>query len=129
MPRSSLPNAFVHRASDGRVMCDLLESCEQYMAKGRVLMQRSWVQGLLPAQVRLAVQNRQGWAQVPAETVQPGNLIVVLPGDCVPVDGTVVEGTTSLNEAALTGEPMPVTVTSGAASYCCSYPAAYLSSP
>ena len=73
------------------------------------------MQGLLPAQVRLAVQNRQGWAYVPAETVQPGNLTVVLPGDCVPVDGTVVEGASSLNESALTGEPMPVTVSAGAA--------------
>ena len=72
------------------------------------------MQGLLPAQVRLAVQNRQGWAYVPAETVQPGNLTVVLPGDCVPVDGTVVEGASSLNESALTGEPMPVTVSAGA---------------
>ena len=71
------------------------------------------MQGLLPAQVRLAVQNRQGWAYVPAETVQPGNLTVVLPGDCVPVDGTVVEGASSLNESALTGEPMPVTVSTG----------------
>lgn len=118
VPTFSLPNALVHTASYGRVMRDLLESCKQYMAKGQVSMQRSWVQGLLPAQVRLAVQNRQGWAQVPAETVQPGNLIVVLPGDCVPVDGTVVEGASSLNESALTGEPMPVNVTSGAASYC-----------
>ena len=75
-----------------------------------------WVQGLLPTQVRLAVQNRQGWAYVPAETVQPGNLTVVLPGDCVPVDGTVVEGASSLNESALTGEPMPVTVSAGAVS-------------
>ena len=74
-----------------------------------------WLQGLLPAQVRLAVQNRQGWAQVPAETLCPGNLIVVLPGDCVPVDGKVVEGASSLNESALTGEPMPNTVTPGAA--------------
>ncbi|CAL5219715.1 g1607 [Coccomyxa viridis] len=89
---------------------------------GRTLEQRAKLQassdmvalrGLLPAQVRLAVQNRQGWAYVPAETVQPGNLTVVLPGDCVPVDGTVVEGASSLNESALTGEPMPVTVSTG----------------
>ena len=60
------------------------------------------------------MQNRQGWAQVPAETLQPGDMVVVLPGDCMPVDGTVVEGTSSLNESALTGEPMPVTVSSGA---------------
>ena len=73
------------------------------------------MQGLLPAQVRLAVQNRQGWAQVPVETVCPGNAIVVLPGDCVPVDGIVIEGASSLSEAALTGEPMPITVTPGAA--------------
>lgn len=67
------------------------------------------VQGLLPATVRLAVGNRQGWSTVPAEAVQPGALLVVLPGDRLPVDGVVVEGTSTLDESALTGEPLPIT--------------------
>lgn len=59
--------------------------------------------------MRLAVANRRGWKQVPAEAVQPGALLVVLPGDRLPVDGVVVEGTSTLDESALTGEPLPVT--------------------
>lgn len=71
------------------------------------------LQGLLPASVRLAVQNREGWKQVPAEAVQPGNVLVVLPGDRMPVDGVILEGTTTLDESALTGEALPVTRAAG----------------
>lgn len=42
-----------------------------------------------------------------AESVAEGDLVRVLPGETIPVDGRVVAGTTSVNEAVLTGEPMP----------------------
>ena len=74
----------------------------------------SLLQALLPASVRLAVHNRQGWKQVPADAVQPGDHLVVLPGDRLPVDGTVVEGASSLDESALTGEALPVAKGPGA---------------
>jgi len=41
------------------------------------------------------------------ENVAEGDLVCVLPGETIPVDGRVVAGTTSVNEAVLTGEPMP----------------------
>ena len=41
------------------------------------------------------------------ESVAEGDLVCVLPGEMIPVDGRVVAGTTSVNEAVLTGEPMP----------------------
>ena len=41
------------------------------------------------------------------ESVAEGDLVRVLPGETIPVDGRVVAGTTSVNEAVLTGEPMP----------------------
>ena len=44
---------------------------------------------------------------VAPETVQPGDVIVVKPGEKVPLDGTVVEGSTSLDTVALTGESLP----------------------
>lgn len=50
---------------------------------------------------------------MPAETVVAGDEIVVLPGDKVPVDGMVLSGRSNINEAALTGEPLPVLVTEG----------------
>ncbi len=45
---------------------------------------------------------------VPVSEVEVGNLFLVKPGEAIPVDGTVAEGVSSVNEAALTGESMPV---------------------
>lgn len=45
---------------------------------------------------------------VPAEEVQVGDLLRVLPGETVPVDGVVVSGQTSINQAVMTGESLPV---------------------
>jgi Cu+-exporting ATPase len=46
--------------------------------------------------------------QVPLETVTVGNRLRVKPGEKVPVDGTVLEGTSRVDESMITGEPMPV---------------------
>ena len=46
--------------------------------------------------------------EVPAEAVRPGDLVLVRPGESIPVDGEVVSGESAVNEAALTGESMPV---------------------
>ena len=46
--------------------------------------------------------------EVPIEQVKKGDLFVVRPGENIPVDGIVVDGTSAVNEAALTGESIPV---------------------
>lgn len=46
--------------------------------------------------------------QIPVEQVQVGDLVLVRPGGSVPVDGVVVEGVSSVDESALTGESIPV---------------------
>ncbi|MGN0986216.1 MAG: heavy metal translocating P-type ATPase [Otoolea sp.] len=46
--------------------------------------------------------------EVPIEQVRKGALFVVRPGESIPVDGVVVEGHSAVNEAALTGESLPV---------------------
>lgn len=51
--------------------------------------------------------------QVEPETVEIGSVIVVKPGERVPLDGTVLDGASSLNLAALTGESVPVDVKAG----------------
>ena len=51
--------------------------------------------------------------QVEPETVEIGSVIVVKPGERVPLDGTVLDGASSLNLAALTGESVPVDVKPG----------------
>ena len=51
--------------------------------------------------------------QVPLETVAVGNRLRVKPGEKVPVDGTVLEGTSRIDESMITGEPMPVVKAAG----------------
>ena len=51
--------------------------------------------------------------QVDPDEVEIGSTIVVQPGEKVPIDGTVVEGTSTLNTAALTGESLPREVQTG----------------
>ena len=46
--------------------------------------------------------------KVPIDEVKKGNVFVVRPGENIPVDGVVLEGTSAVNEAALTGESIPV---------------------
>lgn len=51
--------------------------------------------------------------EIPADEVAPGMTVVVRTGDLVPVDGVVLSGRASVNEATLTGEPFPVPKSSG----------------
>ena len=51
--------------------------------------------------------------QVDPDDVEIGTIIVVQPGERVPIDGVIVEGTSALNTAALTGESLPRDVQSG----------------
>ncbi len=46
--------------------------------------------------------------EIPTQQLMKGDLFVVKPGSLIPVDGIVVEGTSSINEAAITGESIPV---------------------
>lgn len=50
---------------------------------------------------------------IPAEAVEVGMKVVIKPGEVLPVDGVVTSGTSSLSEADLTGEPVPVRKTEG----------------
>jgi P-type Cu+ transporter len=53
-------------------------------------------------------------ADVPLDDVRPGDRLRVRPGEKVPVDGVVLEGTTSVDESMVTGEPVPVEKGAGA---------------
>ena len=50
---------------------------------------------------------------IPAEQVQVGDTLLVLPGECVPVDGVILSGQTSINQAVMTGESLPVDKSAG----------------
>ena len=63
----------------------------------------------MPATARLLVGSGSDWREVPAEALSPGEQVVVLPGEPVPVDGLVTSGRSSVDESPLTGEALPVT--------------------
>lgn len=63
--------------------------------------------GLAPKTAR-KVESDGTENDVPIETVHPGDLLRVRPGEKVPVDGVVMEGRSSVDESMLTGEPIPV---------------------
>ena len=66
---------------------------------------------LRPETVNLLVR---GTVRVtPAERVLPGALVLVRPGDRIPLDGTVVSGESRIDTAPITGEPVPVRVAEG----------------
>jgi Cu2+-exporting ATPase len=55
----------------------------------------------------------QAAIEIPAEDVKVGEWLRVLPGEKIPVDGEIIQGQTTINEAMLTGEAMPVLKTQG----------------
>ena len=60
------------------------------------------------ARVRREQDGAVVWRELPVEALMPGDVFLVRPGEAVPVDGEVVDGASSVNEAMLTGESMPV---------------------
>lgn len=81
-------------------------------AKGRT---GAAIQSLLGLQVRSARVLRDGeTVEVDVDALGVGDTIFVRPGERIPVDGEVVDGTSNVDESMITGEPVPVTKAAGA---------------
>lgn len=81
------------------------------MSKGRTTDALKSLMKLAP---KTAVLIRDGKeVEVGIEEVQTGDIFAVRPGENIPVDGIILEGTTAVNESALTGESIPVDKTTG----------------
>nr|WP_252894421.1 hypothetical protein [Veillonella denticariosi] len=66
---------------------------------------------LTPTTARIV---RNGKEEVmPADIVSVGDVVRVLPGEVIPVDGTIVTGDTAIDQSVMTGESMPVDKTVG----------------
>ncbi len=73
------------------------------------------IHSLLKLRPDKALVKRNGGTElVRVETLQVGDIVVVRPGEHIPVDGRITEGTSSVDESSLTGESMPVSKTVGA---------------
>ncbi|MBI2272332.1 MAG: copper-translocating P-type ATPase [Bacteroidetes bacterium] len=62
--------------------------------------------GLQPKTVTLVLDNNET-KEIPVSQVQAGNLLLVKPGEKIPVDGSVVNGNSYVDESMITGEPIP----------------------
>ena len=81
-------------------------------AKGRTSEAISRLMGLQAKTAR--VQRGAEFVDVALDEVQPGDVVQVRPGDRVPVDGTVLTGSSFVDEAMISGEPVPVMKSEGA---------------
>lgn len=75
---------------------------------------RGAIKALLGLRPKTARVERDGAeADIPIEDVRIGDVVLVRPGEKVPVDGEVTDGTSNVDESMLTGEPLPVAKTAG----------------
>ena len=79
----------------------------------------SAVRKLLDLQPKMAkvLRRKEGGdreeVEIPIEQVQEGDIMIIRPGERIPTDGTVIEGSSSIDESAITGESIPVDKTKG----------------
>lgn len=87
----------------------VLFAIAEYLEERSMARARNAVKGLMALTPQEASRVRDGQEQrVALEALRPGDVVRVRPGERIPVDGTVLSGTSSVNQAAITGESVPV---------------------
>ncbi|KZL92895.1 heavy metal translocating P-type ATPase [Clostridium magnum] len=81
------------------------------VAKGKTSEAIKKLMGLAPKTATIIRDGKE--EEIPIDEVEVGDIVLVKPGEKVPVDGEVVEGVTSIDESMLTGESIPVEKTIG----------------
>ena len=76
------------------------------LAKGRASEAIKKLIGLQPKTAHVMRNNKE--VEIPAEEVQPGDVVVIRPGEKIPVDGIIVQGSSAIDESMITGESIPV---------------------
>lgn len=93
-------------ASSTIITLILLGKYLEAVAKGKT---SEAIKKLMGLQAKTARVVRNGVEEdIPVEEVQVGDIIVVRPGEKIPVDGRIIEGNSSVDESMLTGESLPV---------------------
>ncbi|MGH8762205.1 MAG: heavy metal translocating P-type ATPase [Nitrosospira sp.] len=102
-------------ASAAIITLVLLGKLMEARAKGKT---STAIEALIRLQPKTARIERDGEIlEVEARTLLAGDIFIVRPGENMPVDGVVIEGTSSVNEAMLTGESLPTAKQAGAKVY------------
>jgi Cd2+/Zn2+-exporting ATPase len=90
----------------------------QWLEARTLARARGAIRALLDLSPRDALVRRHGVDQrVPIETVAAGDVVIVRPGDKIPVDGVVVSGHSDVNESPITGESLPADKAPGSQVY------------
>ena len=90
----------------------LLGKYMEHRAKGKT---SEAIKKLMGHQARTARLFKDGKEiEVPIDSVQVGDILLIKPGEKIPVDGTVLDGHSEVDESMITGEPLPVMKTAGA---------------
>lgn len=84
----------------------LLGKSLEAVSKGRTSEAIKKLMGLAPKTAIIIKNDRE--LEISIDDVEEGNIVIVKPGSKIPVDGEIVEGFTTIDEAMLTGESMPV---------------------
>ena len=84
----------------------LLGKSLEAVSKGRTSEAIKKLMGLAPKTATILVDGTE--KEIPIDEVEIGDIILVKPGEKIPVDGTVISGHTAIDESMLTGESMPV---------------------
>ncbi|MDF2532074.1 MAG: copper-translocating P-type ATPase, partial [Clostridia bacterium] len=84
----------------------LLGKSLEAVSKGKTSEAIKKLMGLTPKTATVIHDDKE--IEIPIEEVEVGDIILVKPGEKIPVDGEVVEGLTAIDESMLTGESMPV---------------------
>lgn len=99
-------------ASAAIITLVLLGKLMEARAKGKT---SEAIEALIRLQPKTARVERNGEIlEIPASSLQADDIFIVRPGENLPVDGVVIEGTSSVNESMLTGESLPVSKQAGA---------------
>ena len=96
----------------------LLGKSLEAVSKGRTGEAIKKLMGLAPKTAFVIQDGAE--KEIPIDEVEIGDIIIVKPGAKIPVDGTVIEGHTAIDESMLTGESMPIDKTAGDSVYAAS---------
>jgi len=109
------PNLFEKGAVGGEVFFDVTAVVVTLIILGRYLEARAKrtagkaierLLGLAPKTARIIRDRKE--IEIPLEEVQVGDVVIVRPGEKIPVDGTVIEGQSAVDQSPVTGESIPV---------------------
>jgi len=104
--RAGLPADVYYEAVAAIIALILLGRLLEARAKGRTSEAIRRLAGLRPKTAHVRRDGKE--TDIAVEAVEVGDVVIVKPGERIPVDGVVTEGASAVDESMLTGEPMPV---------------------